>query len=208
MVGRQDAGDDQPLVVLVLAQGKLQIGGGQLRLSGLDANPNRHQPVAQLIQGGRNGGRGGAGVRHSLDHGVGDLRNAVPALLQGHGNAGHGDHLARPDGGHLIRIVAAVQKGQNASGAVLQIHVLPAAVGDHAGEARICRRKTKREPCQYQQRCQQDPDPLHTRLHRKRIHTLCRQYIPCFETIQQVREKGRVFFSPLSSSVTCDRIQP
>ncbi len=161
-VGGEDAGDDQPLVVLVLAQGKLQIGGSQLRLGGPDLDPDRHQPVAQLVQSGRDRRRQALGTQDVLDHGIHDLRDAVPALLQGHGLAGHGDRLAHLDRRHLGRVVGAVQEGQDAPAAALQIHVLSAAIGDHAGEGRIRRRDTKREPCQYQQRRQQDPDPLHT----------------------------------------------
>ena len=84
----------------------------------------------------------------------------VPRLVQCHGRAGDGDHPPRPDLVHQGGIVGAVQKGQDAPGAVLQIDVLPAAIGDHTGEAALRRGKAKRDHRQ-QQRRQQDPDPLH-----------------------------------------------
>ena len=51
----------------------------------------------------------GAGNVH--DHGVDEFRDVVARLVQGHGLAGHGDHRAHPDRGHLVRVVGAVQKG-------------------------------------------------------------------------------------------------
>ena len=153
----------------------MQVGGGQFPPGGPDSDQDRHQRVPQLVHRGGDNGRGGAGIGDALDHGVDDLRDMVPRLVQCHGRAGDGDHPARLDRVHEGGIVGTVQKGQDAPGAVLQIDVLPAAIGDHAGEAALRRRKTKGSHHQ-QQRRQQDPDPLHM------LFLIC----TCFRSLQTV----------------------
>ena len=134
-VGREDAGDGQHLFVCILVQGKLQLGRLQLGLGGLHSDPDRHQIVAQLGNGGVDGGGRRAAVGNACDRGVADLGDPVSSLFIDHLKAMDREHLARCD---LVQLVPVrfIQPHQPARGPVLHIRFPSASAvqGDLAGE--------------------------------------------------------------------------